>query len=440
MSWRTVAAILVPLGLIAIGAIILFTVVQDKVVIQDDSGQPGQPAQGVTVYLTGSRWGGCFCEFFALNDGSHEVGNVTGGPSVLAAFSDHNAVLFARNLPWTKLGGDQLPDESNPVNRLKPRIDLPIKVWILSNVSTTLQMAAAEVDDAHKVFDSNKTGINLLAKSIEQPNVQNLANAGCDSIQELTNNGVFDPSTVNVYYANSATCGGMPCDIGGVSCANDRRAAFVYATAGSRVLLHELGHALLGPDHWDPVVGKDNIMTAASGDTRSMVSAGQSIFMNYDKDSVLNTLRGKPGLLCAAECPSILIDPSFASCEVSPQPSAPVPSPIQTWFDCIECTGGELDAVLAGATDATIMQLIDALRPAPAAAAPAPPTVARSIDAAYEANDLARHQKRALTALTALAAKGDMRGIQAVRQAYENRQRYRVDVTEAIERAFRRIQ
>jgi hypothetical protein len=262
-------------------------------------------------------------------------------------------------------------------------------------------------------------------------------------------NGAYDNDAVNIYYANSATCGGLSGgEAGGLSCQNDRKVAFVYAIGGTRVLVHELGHALLGPAHWDPAVGADNIMCAGSSpggpplNPRSSVSAGQAIFMNYDKDSVLNTLGKAPGLTftCQAECPSILIDPSWGSCDVKPTANQTVTDPLHAWFECVECTNGELAAVLTGVTEARLSQLIEALRPVAATVAEVAAPARPDVEAARRANDVARHQRRALFALAALAAKKNPGAAVAIRQAYGDRQRYRPDVSEAIDGAFRRIQ
>ena len=69
-------------GVAAGGAVVaagaLISALSDQIVIVDNH---DQPVDDVTVYLTASSWGGCFCSF--LHGGTQSPGNMTDGESVI---------------------------------------------------------------------------------------------------------------------------------------------------------------------------------------------------------------------------------------------------------------------------------------------------------------------------------------------------------------------
>lgn len=393
----------------AVGGLVLYVTLQDTITILEQS--TSTVVNDVTVYVTGNHWGGCFCMFG--KGGEQKLGNVTAGPSQVAALSATHNLFFDPDVHWNGLLGDKY------TYTIGPPVDMPVKVWTLSGGTT----ATDDLAFAKTTLTNMKTGINLVSKGVTAPSLQ-LTTVGCEDLPRLQMAGAFDAAAVNIYYAETASCSGSSCEsMGGQSCAN-RQVNFVYSIGAKNVMLHELGHALLGPDHWkSSTVGLDNIMNDASSE-RTSISTGQAIFMNYDQHSVFNSLRGfTGGLDCNSRCPRVDLDESWADCVPPTGLVQPQPSPTEEWFNCVECTQGQLERVVTDPNESVVVAL-------------AQPFAVKNPDDAERANVLAGRQRRAVIALTRLALNGNAPARQAFIRAYESRAQYRPDVMRSIIRAF----
>src|SRR5262245_19067422 len=167
---------------------------EDKIRILDQT--TSAIVSDVTIYLTGNHWGGCFCMF--RTGGEQKVGNVTAGPSQVAALSSTHALYFDPDVTWNGIPGDVYS------HSVGPPVDMPIKVWTLSGGST----APADVTFAQTTLTTFKTGINLVSRGVTTPTLQ-MTSVGCEDIGTLKNAGAFDATAVNVYYAETASCSGF---------------------------------------------------------------------------------------------------------------------------------------------------------------------------------------------------------------------------------------
>ena len=395
----------------------------DTITIADSAG----PATA-RLYLTGNRWGGCFCLFATVQD-SIQLDNVTSGPSQVAWFASGHGVQFDPNVLW-----DPSPLESKPYVLPDSR-SLPIKAWILYS-RWKVKAVEKAVEFLQTPFEGVKpTGLRIDARGIVEIKEPDTATVDCDAtVEKLKMRGQFDTTAVNVYFAESFKKGEYYWDAAGMSCP-DGRVNFVLANAGWTVAAHEIGHALLGADHWEAgEVSVDNVMLGDQHPNRTHLSIGQIIRMNVDQHSVLNAIESHPGLDCTRQCPSVALDDGPSGCQI-PMPSLRVQAaPSVTalylaWRDCIECNAGELSALVDRADEAMVQQLVEALNGAPLQLAGDDP------ESMYKQNDLARQQRRALLALVMLGGRGTVRARTAANTAYENRNRYRDDVKSALERA-----
>jgi hypothetical protein len=308
----------------------------DTIVLTD---QANASSQG-TLFLTGSRFGGCFCLIAEL-PGSLTIDNVTGGPSQAAVLSRTHRLSFLPDVTWL------LDPEVKPLSH-GPAPELPLALWTLSHGET----ASSDASFAQKVFAENKTGINITHKAPKPVELVAKGADPCLDVLPLLKADHYRSDAVNVYYVGSSVCDVGLCHAKGLSCRNDRQAIFVFSDADEAVLAHELGHALGFLNHWvSTALDKHNVMLPQTAShKRSHFTAGQAIFMNEEKTSVLKTLRKEPGLECVRDCPSILVDEESGVCSTSKPLPPSFPDAISTtdaWLDCIECTDGELARLLA---------------------------------------------------------------------------------------------
>jgi hypothetical protein len=431
LIWRAVAnAVLLGVGIVAgmWGAPWSpMTSLPDTITITDTHNMPAS----ARLYLTGNSWSGCFCRFADVQ-GSIQVDNVTGGPSQIAFFSNRYGLLFDPNVDW-----DPMPFEKKPfvLPDVRP---LPLKVWILHGGSAVQQAADKAVQSLSSLLTNpNKpTGIRLdFRGSSDLSDTSGIRTADCGRIlEQLKAHKDFDPNALNVYFTDMFNCG-FYCDPAGMTCP-DAHAAFVLGDAGVTVTAHEVGHALLGPDHWRGAEINENNVMLGDDSARTHLSIGQIIRMNVDRDSMLNVLSGQAGLDCDRHCPKITLDDDSSSDCLMPKPSPQPPRTLDTevlyrsWRNCIECNAGELEALVDHASPEVVQRLSTDLTELPAQI-----QVRGARDVASE-NDLARQQRRALLALVMLRLRRSQpAAFSAIDTAYANRQQYREDVTAALERA-----
>lgn len=418
---RNVTILLIGVGMASGWMVVKRMRSYDTVTVADSRGPTS-----AGLYVTGNRWGGCFCRF-ATVQGSIRLDNVTSGPSQVAWFSSGHGVRFDPDVSW-----DPSPLETKPYVLTDPRA-LPIKVWILYD-GWSVEVVEKAVDFLLIPFERAKpTGLRIDQRGIVDISGSGTPTVDCGAtVEKLKLRGQFDTAAVNVYFAESFNDGGYYWDAAGMSCAGGR-ANFVLASAGLTVMAHEIGHALLGPQHWEAgEVSLDNVMLGDQHPNRTHLSIGQIIRMNVDQHSVLNAIDARPGLDCARQCPSIALDDGPSGCEIPGPRQSGTPSPAAlylAWRDCIECDAGELSTLVDRADEATIQQLVEALSAGPRT------MLGNDPETAYLRNDLARQQRRALLALVLLRGRGVQRARAAVDAAYDNRTGYRDDVAAAIGRA-----
>jgi hypothetical protein len=383
LHWASLAG-----GVLVVAGAAFIAIAEDTITIVDAGGAPLSDA---TVFATGNRMGGCFC--YVGTGSSLGVGNVTPGPSQVAALSKNHALHFAPNVSWTYQPTDKYKAT------LDPLLEVPVKVWKLipdaPQISRDLAFAKRQLLD-------QETGLSLQETVRDATGIADFSNAGCQDIKALAKHNLYDPDAINVYYAD--VCG-IDCAEVGKSCRADPRVNFVYEDSTESTLLHEVGHSLLGNqgvDHWDRSISSDNIMRDSVATIRATVSLGQAVTMNYEASSVLLTLKRRTiGLRCSTDCPAIEFDDSWATCSPpdSRYPPAPLPA-VDDWFDCIECTGGQLDRVVNEARfdDQMFGRLRNILLP--------PPGRVQDSPLIGDENGPFRRQRRAVIALKSLAIRG----------------------------------
>lgn len=394
----------------------------DEIVLFDEA----QHETDATVYMTGNRWGGCFCRFLDVQ-GHAQMDNITGGPAQLAVFSPKHGLLFKPDVPW-KL--DPWERKAFTVPKIA---ELPVAIWNLPGGSKN---AEGDFTRAADMFAAMQTGIKLIqpGPAGEVNEVIKPGDACTEMFLQLELRHKFDPAAVNVYYAAEDPT--TKTDPAGLSCP-DGRVNFVFSNANDTVLAHELGHALLHDNnHWAATaVDQHNFMLPGQQGMRNHITAGQSIFMNRESGSVLNTLRNDAGLQCAVQCPNVALDFNAPDCQIPVTPKAP-PSSIETtlnaWFDCIECRAGELET-LVRRLEGPIPLLVEPLKNfKPAGEIPF------DRDFALARNNLARQQRRAAIALSLMAQRpsGDP-AMNELEQAAQNARsgRYYSDVADVVRRA-----
>ena len=433
----------------------------------------GDPADDVAIYVSGSRFGGCFC---GVHEGhTFDVGNMTPGRSHLAVFSEQHAVHYEQDVTWSYLPLDE------KIVVVEPPVQVPLVIWRLSAISTTMSLDA---QTATEQLQAEEAGI-VLVPSIRDVSVLGIESANCSDAADLKDRNdpttpggkLFDDQAINVYYTESC---GPGCLKSGLSCQDDRRVNFVYAVGSNNTLLHELGHALLGVqgNHWMLSISPDNFMNdVTSPEPRKTASTGQVITMSYEQTSVLEQLGLQRGRLnCLVDCPKVEFDKTWSDCAAPlhapppptpppppppeppppfalpepsalPQPSAPSqrsapPQPsevnaIDAWLNCEECSGGQLDRVIneARANDKISVQRLAAVLDPKAAP---DPWLLEIKDERYRANAIARRQLRALSALEILASRGTpfarSSAQEAISRAFTNIKDYRADVQRELKR------
>jgi hypothetical protein len=420
--WRLLAVVAGG-ATIGTGAYVLGT--QDIIEVVDASGTPVQVA---TVMVTGNEYGGCHC-----NVGSgpkQEVGHMTPGPSQVAVLTEDHALYFDPKVKWS-YGKDTYTAP------LAGRISVPLRIWKLSRYASTIER---DVEFAKERLLAEQTGLELSETIRDVTSISKFEAANCLDAHLLAKEPdpddptktLFDPKAVNVYYVPSC---GESCSMAGLSCP-DPRVNFVYTTNDESVLLHEVGHALLGAQgalHWRVSVSTDNIMQDSGKGLRKTLSMGQAITMNYEATSVLSTLGRQPlSLRCLVDCPKVEFDDSWSGCTAPPQLDAPPLEPLDAWLSCIECSDGQLSRLLTATwTDnAVFSRLVEELLPI----GQQKPT---ADDGPYAANNKARHQRRAVQALEAMARRGHSGAKTAIERAHGlPPETFRGDVRTAIEQSY----
>ena len=308
------------------------------------------PVTDATIYVTGSRWGGCAC---TVNQGAEAtVGNMTPtGRSQIAVLSPTKALFFEPDEKvWSFYPGDLRQVE------MKAPLRVPVTIWKLTPNAQTISDDATFAKE-QLLLHGVGLDLNYTLRDVASVGIRS---AGCADVTRLkgtidpdTNTPLYDDKAINVYYAEA--CGGPECSKGGWSCPQPSLANFIYPISDKSILLHEIGHALLGDEsHWTASVGRDNAMQDAMVTGRSSLSAGQAIMMNNERKSALALLYPKRRWLeCGLDCPKREFDASWSECaqQTHTQP-APEVDVLVAWSHCTECTGGELERLI----DAVLVQ------------------------------------------------------------------------------------
>ncbi len=399
----------------------------DKVTIVDSSGITVTDAR---AYVSGSKLGACHCLVTRPDD---SLGNMTPGRSQVALQSSSHALQFDHDVKtWSH--------QSDDVHKvtLRPRVPVRVVVWNIVDIGDPVQPMA---DLARKTFDAQHVGLEL---SVHHEDVRELAaaipTAACEALPALKrtshprepNRKVFDEGAVNVYYVGSC---GRDCIAAGASCA-DTRAVFVYSTADTATMTHEIGHAFLGHvgvNHWYLSTGADNVMSDRGESLRNDFSTGQAIAINHERTGALAKLRlSRVPLECAVDCPSIHVDETWSDCHKPPEADPPAEDVVTDWLNCIECSDGQLERLLERASP----QKAPSEEAAPAGAVTTRLSAALFRDGTD--NVSTRHHRRAIRALLGLAVAGDPGARGQLREASTGagRDRYRADVLRELDQAL----
>jgi hypothetical protein len=285
---------------------------------QDD--QPDRLAFGNV--LPGEEWG-------VLIDGTTDSGPVddriatgTGAELVLENFrpgseSEGEVIALTRgralelleNVPFTQATGDLVQIEFGPA------IEIPLTVWIVEGPLDDGSLRAFDqLAEVAGLWRQERMGLRL--GKVELVDATGNDKAGfyrefdCSERSEVEQVIGSRPGRINVYLVETVNGSPFAAD----ACAFGSGFAALGRSAGSDLLVHELGHSL-SLRHTDGIagLGEENVMASFST-SRQFLTEGQVIRAHLDPSSVVNSLYaarpGKPVRSCpheavSASCPPL---------------------------------------------------------------------------------------------------------------------------------------
>jgi hypothetical protein len=227
---------------------------------------------------------------------------------------------------------------------LEDTYSIPVYVWILTATFNTddplyrvtpLRKAIEAHITTSRIWAAERQGIRFSTFTIIDATQDSDApalrdNFNCSNTQRITSDIGFVSGAINVYYVN-AVYGwpdyGIFCDVPGTS-------TYVIALgiqSSDDLLAHEMGHALLGPDHIDclstdphpncpnpapgPFFDTTNVMHGASTE-RKGITEGQTFRAVFNRESVINSLyNARPGLITASSfCGNTVVTTTDPNC------------------------------------------------------------------------------------------------------------------------------
>jgi hypothetical protein len=262
-----------------------------------------------------------------------QFGNFLAAPPCeadIAAFGKGRGMGFEdASQKWTDNPGDQVGIS------LAPRLSqIPLNIFILSgdqytddpskSVEVRRTSAGDDVTRALQMYDDYMTGISfsvtqVVDETMSQTFSADLLTADCNDVGRFGQFKAVDPEKtavkgINVFYSD-----GQDGYLGQTCHENSNFASIVIVIsqgATGDILAHELGHALLSKDHYNPYgVPLDNLMMSPTSYPASL-TIGQAFRMNLNAVSILNTggFRMGPTKTCpdsagAPNCPDITLRP-----------------------------------------------------------------------------------------------------------------------------------
>jgi hypothetical protein len=276
---------------------------EDSIVLQGNSGH--EPA---TALLYGRRKSGCTANesFVSENDrfSVGDFGEPRGCNADLAVFALDSEFFFEQGVKWT----DSSDKESVS---LAPRIELPIKVWILDgDPATRAKIASADLNRANQLFNESRCGFRLA--EIGDPvdlttagGVDDLKDIACVDIQKLESRWHKDHA-LNAYYIGTGTARGEACDKGDV----ETGSVLISRDSDGETLAHEVGHEMSLADA-DGILPQSSANIMLSGVGRSAATKGQCFRINLSPNSwLVANQRPSPSRSCpktnqSPQCPGL---------------------------------------------------------------------------------------------------------------------------------------
>lgn len=229
----------------------------------------------------------------------------------LIAFHSQHAPTLITNVPWTE------EQDIIPVT-LNESIGLTVTFWVIADPFEEIeQLINDAVNITNSIWTSERAGLQI--EDVRIKDATNIVgrdeflNFTCGSNFQLTETIGFDPTTLNVYYADAVDFGTGSLTSNGVWCGNGIIGMGRSTTGG--LLAHEFGHAmgLAHPDQFDSNFDNTNVMFSSSS-SREYLTEGQTFRQLYSPSSyiILSGLRSMGNSrICSHQeestgrCPSI---------------------------------------------------------------------------------------------------------------------------------------
>jgi len=199
----------------------------------------------------------------------------------LSVFAIDNATQFIADVHWL-----DAEDETITV-RMRSLINVPLAVWIVTNVSGTATDVNHDIDRAAELYNDMQCGFDISAGAIQTASSSVRSQfdpANCASVPALKQRVGFDPKRINTYYLTDVGARGRFCSADSVILIGELE-------ADRESLAHELGHAFsLGHPNERPTIPgmtSKNLMWSG-GSNRDAITTAQCFRTNVNKTSAVN--------------------------------------------------------------------------------------------------------------------------------------------------------